>query len=404
MKGLSNLKLVAVFIPFAMSSYFCVSCDNGYSFQDGEVVTVNYEEAIKDVIEVKLSDIIEEFHYVQLDSQLEAYTTYANSISDNYMIGYSYNDGLARLYDRGSGDFISVIGNIGRGPGEYVMPGCNFIDEEAKVIYLYPSNSGKNVIYAYGLDGKLLYEIPLAEKTAVISSIIVDSKSEKMVVGNKTWGDADFCIWTQDLKGNLISKVDMPIKMFEGGFLQKVGDNILIHRKNVRNIPDTLFSYNCDDNSLKPVFSLNIEDCHRLESVANESIPVSYFSLGDYFVAIPFSLKLSYMNGNLASYGEHAMDIVVVNNKSLKSGKVNFVNDFTYIDSEDLFLWLNFNINNPNKEYISISYEPFLLIEKLKEALTTLDADKDSKAIESIKEMISNIDEDGNIVVLYGKI
>ncbi|MFI3268748.1 MAG: 6-bladed beta-propeller [Rikenellaceae bacterium] len=151
-------KLATLILSLAFFS--CQETNTAVATLVDELITINTGD-IKDTIDVPLSEFIEDFEIIELDPAIEAYVHPYDTpiISDNYLI-LSDNNNQRKLFDRKTGKFITKLGAIGHGPGEY----SNYIDygyinEKRKAIYLVPPYA-RNII-EYDLEGNFKRNIPI---------------------------------------------------------------------------------------------------------------------------------------------------------------------------------------------------------------------------------------------------
>ena len=82
------------------------------------VVVCNLD-LIKDTLNIPLSQLIDDFKIIKLDSKDEALVkSYFTHITDNYIGVYSGRMIPYKLFDK-EGNFLRTIGSIGQGPNEY---------------------------------------------------------------------------------------------------------------------------------------------------------------------------------------------------------------------------------------------------------------------------------------------
>ena len=96
--------------------------------------------ALKDTIDLPLSFFVEDFRIIKLDNRDEAMVGVSNlCVSENYILVYGsvYTLHPCRLLNK-KGKFITDIGAIGQGPGEYRSIYKARIDEKHNCIYLIP--------------------------------------------------------------------------------------------------------------------------------------------------------------------------------------------------------------------------------------------------------------------------
>ena len=129
---------------------------------DGQEVTVNDFNLLKDTIDLPLSFWLEDFQVVKLDSKDEALADMGPVyISDNYILVVRKNRLSpipCKLY-RKDGTYVGKVGDIGQGAGEYQDIYDVQIDEANGCIYFMPWNARS--ILVYNLQGKYIKNIPL---------------------------------------------------------------------------------------------------------------------------------------------------------------------------------------------------------------------------------------------------
>ena len=79
------------------------------------------QKLLADTVRIPLSFFTEKLEIVKLDSRDEALVGQTGvTISDNYILVHGRRPNLFKLFDR-KGNFLTNIGAIGQGPGEYQM-------------------------------------------------------------------------------------------------------------------------------------------------------------------------------------------------------------------------------------------------------------------------------------------
>ena len=122
------------------------------------VVVCNLD-LIKDTLNIPLSQLIDDFKIIKLDSKDEALVkSYFTHITDNYIGVYSGRMIPYKLFAK-EGNFLRTIGSIGQGPNEYTLIYDSQIDEKNKRVYLLPWNTKQLLVYDF--DGNNLPPVPL---------------------------------------------------------------------------------------------------------------------------------------------------------------------------------------------------------------------------------------------------
>lgn len=117
------------------------------------------QKLLADTVRIPLSFFAEELEIVKLDNRDEALVGQTGmTISDNYILMHGRQPNPFKLFDR-KGNFLTNIGAIGQGPGEYQMVYDAKLDEANNRIYILPWNASQLLVY--DLQGKVLDPIPL---------------------------------------------------------------------------------------------------------------------------------------------------------------------------------------------------------------------------------------------------
>lgn len=356
-----------------------------------DLISVNVKD-IRDSIDMPLSEWIEDLEIVQLDGSTdEAFVGHGNVyVSDDYFV-ISYSDKPIKLFDRKTGKYITKIGNVGRGPGEYMFVYSIHVDQKNDRIYIMPwSSSAVNI---YDFKGAYVGNIPLAFMGAPKSHIVVDPKNKHLTVAALSFigSKSDKAIWSQDFDGNLISSVDAGHLAVYGDFSNEVDSyrnsgNIDYHVLKWNNEPDTVYHYIQSENRLKPVFTIVVDDLKPAKSYA-DAVLRSYNDIPGCFIG-GVSRTEQVSNGN---YQNTPTQWFYVDKESLRGAWFKLKNDFLGDMEEYPFFSQGYFISNR---------EPFDLIDKLNK----LRDGADSKARERIDELLKKIDEDGNNVIMVGKL
>ncbi|MCP3895106.1 MAG: mitoguardin, partial [Bacteroides sp.] len=164
----------------------------------GQLVTAELK-ALKDTINLPLSQLTEELQIVKLDNRDEALiggwtrTTIGKKhilISNNKQTPY-------KLFDR-NGKFLTNIGSYGQGPNEYLNTYAEQLDEERNRIYILPWQSDKLLVF--DLKGQPQPPIPLGARVPKGQFRVDGAKSEVTVTALPFKGSAAV-VWVQDFKG-----------------------------------------------------------------------------------------------------------------------------------------------------------------------------------------------------------
>ena len=123
---------------FFSALYGCGPKDNTVSYNKETGLTVCHYSNVKDTVDIKLSDLVENFRIVRFDNSPEAIFAYRTlpTITDHY-IGIGITASQPYMLFNSDGKFLCTAGKIGQGPGEYPMSIYDAaIDEQEQKIYL----------------------------------------------------------------------------------------------------------------------------------------------------------------------------------------------------------------------------------------------------------------------------
>ena len=131
-----------------------------YQWAGQDSVVVCDLSLLKDTVDLPFSFFLKDFQIIKLDNRDEAMVGENNlCVSENYILVYGsvYELHPCRLFTK-KGEFVTNIGAIGQGPGEYRAVYKAEIDEKHNCIYLMPF-ANSNAIYVYDLAGKPLRSV-----------------------------------------------------------------------------------------------------------------------------------------------------------------------------------------------------------------------------------------------------
>ncbi|MFI3262743.1 MAG: 6-bladed beta-propeller [Rikenellaceae bacterium] len=352
------------------------------------LVSVNTSD-VKDTVEIKLSDLIEDVEIIQLDSKIEAYVHASQfyNISDNYILG---TDGKQiKLFDRKTGKLITNVGGLGNGPGEYKQYVSSFqIYEKRNAIYII-DGFGARWINEYDLQGEFIRRIPLADKRAVpYSNILIDE--EKDIVSIFTIPQ-NSVVWQQDFEGNFITDravIKQDPKKNKTAFTRVRDNSFDISTTQFYNMQDTLYRYDKENHIITPKFTVNVEGYSVCESVKDTRFTTRYYELPRHFIA-----RIS--EGDMFKGGKGSSKHIIINKENLSGSYFNLINDFVF-SSEIPYLITS-------GDYFIIGYEAEKLMEITENATEEQRKNMDSKLLEKLDNLYDNMDEESNATILIGK-
>ena len=233
------------------------------------------QKLLADTVRIPLSFLTEKLEIVKLDSRDEALVGQTGvTISDNYILVHGRRPNPFKLFDR-KGNFLTNIGAIGQGPGEYQMVYDAKLDEANNRIYILPWNASQLLVY--DLQGNVLDPIPLCLRCPK-AKFNVDLTGGKVSIVLLPFKGSAAVAWTQDLKGNRLGYM-------EPGHLEAPQDfsNEVISGFNIPGtfdvnilciMPtrvDSLYRYDGDNSRLIPTFTLNFANTDKIPCTDTEN-------------------------------------------------------------------------------------------------------------------------------------
>ena len=362
---------------------------------DGQEVTVNDFNLLKDTIDLPLSFWLENFQVVKLDSKDEALADMGPVyISDNYIIVVRKNRLSpipCKLY-RKDGTYVGKIGDIGQGAGEYQDIYDVQIDEANGCIYFMPWNARS--ILVYNLQGKYIKNIPLNKKyenlIAPKATFEVDAVNNQVSVILLPFDYLPVVAWVQDLEGNFIQEFNPSHLKLAPDFSNevrptKVSGNLGAHiftffveKK------DTLYHWNAETAKLQPKFTTNFNQ--------DQSFLHQYYEFPCHYVGSvshPVQTAPGIFEGEKRS-------LYMVNKETNQGTFFRMKNDFLdYSEPEYL-------PKAVGTGYYTLNLEPAELMEYLERALQNEKLSKNKRL--HLKKLLSSIDENDNNYILFGKL
>lgn len=226
------------------------------------------QKLLADTVRIPLSFFTEGMELVKLDNRDEALVGQTGvTVSDNYILVYSSQQNPFKLFDR-KGKFLTNIGAIGQGPGEYQMVYDAKLDEANNRIYILPWNASQLLVY--DLQGNVLDPIPLCLRCPK-AKFNVDLSEGKVSIVLLPFKGYPAVAWTQDLKGKRIDFIEPGHLEAPQDFSNEVtaGFNIPgVFDVNILCIMptrvDSLYRYDSDKNRLIPTFTLNFANTDKI--------------------------------------------------------------------------------------------------------------------------------------------
>lgn len=349
---------------------------------ENKVLSCN-QKLLKDTVRLPLSYLTEEMEIIKLDNRDEALIPpTAIQVSDNYLLSHCQEQIPFRLFDR-KGKFLTNIGSIGQGPGEYTLIYDAQLDEKNNRIYLLPWQSNK--ILVYDLQGNILDPIPLCINTPK-GKFHVNLQDSTVAVVLLPFPDKPAFAWTQDLHGNrkdfiepgsLVAPYDYSNEVYSSHNIKDVFDVRILCIIPTRE--DSLYHYDYKNNYLYPQYTMKYE----LDPIPwHDHAELPHHFLG-YFSAPPvkeeFPCGFGLTNGETFHY--------IVEKETCKGAYVELFNDFLG----------NIKINFPTACFSNGYYvrckEPVSILEDIEKALKENTLSKEmEKKLEALQRSINEND------------
>lgn len=346
---------------------------------------------LKDTVDIPLSFFVEDFQILKLDNREEALVGITNLVvSENYILvcGSVFDGYPCRLFTK-EGRFVTNIGAIGQGPGEYRAVYGAQIDEKNGCLYLIPFANSKS-LYVYNLQGKPLRSLPLHRSVAK-AAFRVDTEKRQISFGVLPFNGYPLVAWTQDFEGHLLDSVpsqsylsvvpDYSNEAYYGGNTADFDLHIFTfweHR------PDTLYHYISTEGRLKPCFTLNYQD--RKRSINN------YFELPGCYLG-----KMSVEKQVAATQWEtQSPSVYIVDKETLRGTFFHLKNDYLGGMPEGDVPWRFQN------GYYARLVEPGQLQDEIEKHLAS-GAVTDEKIRGTLQDFYQSIREGDNSYVFYAK-
>ena len=228
---------------------------------NGNKLTVCDLSAVKDTIEVPLSEFVEDCRIVRFETSEEAYfKAWFINATDKHIGIRQGNQDVFKLFDR-DGKFLYNVGSVGSGPGEYdttLYDEC--IDEKSGHIFFTPF-VGKRIMM-YDINGQWIKDIPLPMQ--INKAKIWVNEDGSLSVVHMPFEEGEPLAFRVDTEGNILNQIPATaatkVMNFDGEVFsyRNCGDFDFFHTG-----IDTLFTYDSAGNKLLPKFTLSFDSGHR---------------------------------------------------------------------------------------------------------------------------------------------
>lgn len=345
---------------------------------DGNELTVCDFALVKDTIDVPLSEFVEDCRIIRFENTDEAYFKgWFINVTDKYIGVRQGGQAPFKLFDK-NGKFLSNIGSVGGGPGEYdVTLYDEAIDEKNGHIF-FSLFYGKKIMM-YGIDGQWIKDISFPGQ--INKPKIWVNEDGSLSVVHMPFQEGEPFAFQTDLDGNILKQISTDASMKVSNF-----DGEVFSYRNCNDFDffhtsiDTLFSYDAASNKLQPKFTMTFP------YPDNKPIHL-YYRLPNHFM-----ITYYYWGKNGAEGGGD----ILVDKKKQSSSHFRMYNDF----------YGDLPISSPGgrfyRGYFIQNLEPGQLAEQIEKHLAAGKCpSKDKKKLE---ELAASLDENDNNVLFVGKL
>lgn len=362
--------------------------------EGNELIKLN-PDLLTDTIVFPLSYFTEELDIIKLDDRDEALVSPQQKaiISDNYILALAEQNNPCKLFDR-NGKYISDIGGIGSGPGEYRNIRSYHLDEANNRIYLFSGYSSSILVYDFA--GKVLDPIKLPRQLNECAFHVKNDRVEIIVKPN----DQPLTLaWTQTLNGEMLDSIPAEhLTLHKGAwalrlYSDKQEDLFAVHFMTLPGRADTLYHMNFNTMTITPRFMMDYSN--------REMQPHSYEEWKDYFVgSTSEEIHIVMVNedgsGDRRTEGDKPAHYIV-DKKTLKGNCFRIENDFMVgqdIVHQPVYLFENgYFVRNMDPGELEEKLETMLQSEALSESMR--------KKFTRVQEQMG---DDDNNYILFAKV
>ena len=378
-----------------MSLLCSVGCNRGGLSKSQKVaseVTIGNHKLIvcdrlllKDTVSLPLSYFAEELKMVKLEMSDEAVVSNwgAVVVGEQYVLIGAAQNNPSKLFTI-DGKFVTNIGSIGRGPGEYRNVYDQILDEKNNRIYLLPWSSQS--ILVYDLKGNVLDPIRLPVNVPK-GKFFIDP-SGTVSVFTLSFTGSQYVAWTQTMSGEVISGIEPGHFAVRPDFSHEIlsGKNISgmdVFMLNIFKRQDTLYHYNSKTNRLLPQFALK---------QSNTEFVYGCIELPKHYMGV-FS-EMKQVSANMSQGYNHTF--FVVEKSTLNGSYFKLKND--YIGDMEIE-WPTERFSNG---YFIQNYDPGDLLEDVEKALKNKDLS--SAMRQKLTQLKNSISEKDNNYIFYSRL
>jgi len=389
----TNLLLIFSLLICIIIGYSCNNSGNE------DIPELRFQE-VENTIDLKLSDLGEEFRIVRLETD----TSYLIRNIYNYLLGEKYiiiytNTHLLQYSINGS--FIRCLAEKGRGPDEFNSISTIFTNSEETYLYCHD----------YSDRGVRVYDLETGNQTGFINFYHgVKAENAVMVSDNKLavipfhQEDADYSVYFQDLNSELINGIG---QFREGAWLPSsssrapylIGDKIYCF--NTAIFGDTV--YCIDETGMSPYFYLSGgPKVDHIEMKGGFSSSLDHLT-DSYALLRNIHIKVSASESSIAYDMTEAKYYYYDINADELYEISGFINDILKLEVQDTslpFLYHTLRLNN-KRRLISMWWDAYDFIKNSDD----VNAGELSPGLrQQFKTIIAEISGNDNPVMLIGKL
>lgn len=373
-----------------IGSIFCLAACSGNSAKvrveknEGGTLYVCEVNQVKDSIQIPLSELLKSIHIVKLDTAREALIRGGMTVlSDNFIGVKPWGQEPFKLFDK-SGKFLRNIGNIGKGPNEYLNLYHAQIDEKNNRVYLMPWQTRQLLVY--DLEGNALSPIELPGFLPKAKFFVNNQQLSVVVLPFEK--QVDYIAFSQNLDGTDFKGIKpgylaIPFDYSNEVYTFNRGDQMDFYVSQFFTAAqDTLYYFDTQQNRLVPQFTANF----------NGKIPQHVFmEFGDYFYVETMTQKEVKPNTFMAVPEKR----IVVSKKDKNARYFSVVDDMLF-KGENVFPGAF-----GNGLFIQ-NYPAIAVISRLEKVLERDDLTEEVK--QRIQTTLEGLNENDNNIVIWGEL
>lgn len=347
---------------------------------------------------VLLSEMADDISYVCLDDSIPLGNIISMKILKNSIYLNSQNIGILK-YDR-NGILLNRIGNIGKGPGEYLNYLDFCIDEKSGSVYLRDIG---NIIKVYSGTGKFVRSFPIDKVNGIVENINFFS-SKLFLQYSIQYDNCEYEWIFYDTLGQELKKQKRHLQKFTTNYSGRLPSYTLDNKLNYFNhFTDTTFSISPN---LEEYANLVIKPGdHRLPK---KNLPPGQFTSGKYMLLNSiietynfFFINYFYFEPLLVIINKSKNDSQIIKVKTKLADNVSGItND---LDGGIPFIPRYYFVEN-SKEFLAALINPIQIIELTKSVEFNMYPELTSEKKSKLKILSERLKDTDNPVIVMVKL